>query len=300
MTQPATRKSFLIGVIVLIFANIGFSSKAVIIKLMYRYHIDTISVLAMRMLFSLPIFIIIALILFLRKDNVRLTFKEWLSISGLGILSYYISSWLDFTGLQFLSASVERLILFTYPTIVVLISAFFLQKKITNVQKIALLLTYLGVAIAFIAEKGLGEQKNIWLGSIYVFSCAITYAFYVVGTGELVHRFGSIKFSCYAMIAATMPIIIQCYAANRIDIFHFPKEVYFLSFFLVVIATVIPIFLIVEGIRIVGASNSSIIGFVGPVSTIFLAYIFLNENVSFLQLVGTAIVLVGVWLVSKG
>ena len=300
MTQPATRKSFLIGVIVLIFANIGFSSKAVIIKLMYRYHIDTISVLAMRMLFSLPIFIIIALILFLRKDNVRLTFKEWLSISGLGILSYYISSWLDFTGLQFLSASVERLILFTYPTIVVLISAFFLQKKITNVQKIALLLTYLGVAIAFIAEKGLGEQKNIWLGSFYVFSCAITYAFYVVGTGELVHRFGSIKFSCYAMIAATMPIIIQCYAANRIDIFHFPKEVYFLSFFLVVIATVIPIFLIVEGIRIVGASNSSIIGFVGPVSTIFLAYIFLNENVSFLQLVGTAIVLVGVWLVSKG
>ena len=300
MTQPATRKSFLIGVIVLIFANIGFSSKAVIIKLMYRYHIDTISVLAMRMLFSLPIFIIIALILFLRKDNVRLTFKEWLSISGLGILSYYISSWLDFTGLQFLSASVERLILFTYPTIVVLISAFFLHKKITNVQKIALLLTYLGVAVAFIAEKGLGEQKNIWLGSIYVFSCAITYAFYVVGTGELVHRFGSIKFSCYAMIAATMPIIIQCYAANRIDIFHFPKEVYFLSFFLVVIATVIPIFLIVEGIRIVGASNSSIIGFVGPVSTIFLAYIFLNENVSFLQLVGTAIVLVGVWLVSKG
>ncbi len=300
MTKNATRPSFLLGVIILIFANIGFSSKAVIIKLMYRYNLDTISVLAMRMLFSLPIFIIIALILFVRKDNVRLTLKEWLAISGLGILSYYISSWLDFTGLQFLSASVERLILFTYPTIVVLISAFFLGKKITIQQKIALLLTYIGVAIAFVAEKGLGEQKNIWLGSAYVFACAITYSFYVVGTGELVHRFGSIKFSCYAMIAATMPILIQCYAANKIDIFHFTKEVYFLSFFLVLIATIIPIFLIVEGIRIVGASNSSIIGFVGPMSTIFLGYIFLNENVSVLQLVGTAIVLAGVYLVSKG
>ena len=135
MNPKTTHKPLLLGVIILIFANIGFSSKAVIIKLAYRYHIDTISVLAMRMLFSLPVFIIIAIILFFRKDNVRLTFKEWLAISGLGILSYYISSWLDFTGLQYLSASVERLILFTYPTIVVLISFFFLGKKLLGFRR---------------------------------------------------------------------------------------------------------------------------------------------------------------------
>ena len=298
ITDPK-RAPFLWGVIILIFANIGFSSKAVIIKLAYRYHIDTASILAMRMLFSMPVFLIVALILFFRKDNTRLTLKQWGAISGLGILSYYISSWLDFTGLQYLSASVERLILFTYPTIVVLISAFFLGKKITSVQKWALVLTYVGVALAFVAEKGLGEQKNIWLGSAFVFGCAITYSFYVVGTGELVHRFGSVKFSCYAMLSATIPGVLHCYAVNGLDIFGFPREVYILMIWLVIVATIIPIFLIVEGIRIVGASNSSIIGFVGPVSTILLGYIFLGEKASIMQLIGTAIVLVGVYLVSR-
>lgn len=299
MIHSSSRNSFLSGVIILIFANIGFSSKAVIIKLAYRYHIDTISVLAMRMLFSLPFFIIVALILFFRKNNTRLTFKEWAAISGLGILSYYVSSWLDFTGLQYLSASVERLILFTYPTLVVLFSALLLKKKITGVQKQALILTYVGVVLAFIAEKGLGDQKNIYLGCAYLLTCATTYAFFVIGTGALVHRFGSVKFSCYAMLAATVPVLIHCYALNGLDVFRFPKEVYVLMIWLAIVATVIPIFLIVEGIRIVGASNSSIIGFVGPVSTIFLGYIFLDERVSWLQMLGTSIVLVGVYLVSK-
>jgi drug/metabolite transporter (DMT)-like permease len=295
---PAHQTRFLFGVLILVIANIGFSSKAVLIKLMYQYHIDTVSVISLRMLLSLPFFILTAVGLARRADNVKLTMDDWLKISGLGIISYYISSMLDFLGLQYLSASLERLILFTYPTMVLILSAIFLKKKITPPQYLALILTYIGIAIIFLFEKGLGEQKNLWLGASFIFICAFTYSIYVIGTGEMVRRIGSVKFSCYAMLAATVPVLIQSYVYNGMAIFHFPKEVYVLSVWLSIIATVIPIFLIVEGIRLVGASNSSIIGFSGPVSTIILGSIFLGEKITPIQLLGTAIVLAGVFLIS--
>ena len=296
--KKAHQTRFFIGVILLIFANIGFSSKAVLIKLMYQYHVDTVSVITLRMLLSVPFFILIAIWLTRREKNVKLTFQDWLKISGLGILSYYVSSMLDFLGLQYLTAALERLILFTYPTMVLILSAIFLKRKITPPHYFALILTYIGIALIFFFEKGLGAQKNLGLGSALIFTCAFTYSIYVIGTGEIVHRMGSVKFSCYAMLAATVPVLIQSGIYNGMDIFHFPKQVYVLSVWLAIIATIIPIFLIVEGIRLVGASNSSIIGFVGPVSTIVMGYIFLDETISPIQLLGTSIVLLGVFLIS--
>ena len=298
LQDVSARTRFLIGFMMLVIANMCFSTKAVIIKLMYQFHVDTFSVIALRMLFSLPIYVAVAVVLIKRKDNVRLTKKELLSVAGLGILSYYISSMLDFLGLQYISAGVERLILFTYPTIVLVISAVMFKKKITTPQYIAMILTYIGVAVAFVAEKGLGDQKNLILGVSLIFTCAITYAFFVVGTGELAKRFGSIKFTCYAVLAATVPALIQSYIHDGMNIFNFPSEVYTLSIWLSIIATVIPTFMIVEGIRLVGAGNSGIIGFVGPVWTIFLANWLLNEPITLLQLIGTAIVLAGVFLIS--
>jgi drug/metabolite transporter (DMT)-like permease len=292
------RTHFLLGILVLVIANVGFSTKAVIIKLMYQYHVPTQSVVAMRMLFSVPIFMGVALLMNQRKENVPLSKKDLIAISGLGILSYYVSSTLDFMGLRYVSAGVERLILFTYPTIVLVMSFFIYKKKITPPQYIAVFLTYVGVTIAFVAEKGLGQQTDMVKGGILIGMCAFTYALYVVLTGQMVHRVGTIKFSAYAMIAATVPSLIQSYVYDGLNIFNFPKEVYVLTAWMVIAATVIPIFLIVEGIRIVGASNSSIIGFVGPVATIGLASIFLNEKITSLQLLGTAIVLVGVFLIS--
>jgi drug/metabolite transporter (DMT)-like permease len=292
------RTRFLLGILILMVANIGFSAKAVIIKLMYQYHVSTQSVVALRMLFSVPIFMGVALFMNRREANIVLSKKELAAIGGLGILSYYVSSTLDFLGLQYVSAGVERLILFTYPTIVLVLSFFIYKEKITPPQYIAVFLTYIGVAIAFVAEKGLGHQPDMIKGGILIGTCAFTYALFVVLTGQLVHRVGSIKFSAYAMIAATVPSLIQSYIFDGLNIFSFPKEVYVLTAWMVIAATVIPIFLIVEGIRIVGASNSSIIGFVGPVATIGLASIFLNDKITGIQLLGTAIVLVGVFLIS--
>lgn len=297
MKSPSSSR-FLLGVGILVLANVGFSSKAVIIKLMYRYQVDTISVIALRMLISVPFYIVIAWWLNRRDHNVRLTLREWLSVSGLGILSYYVSSMLDFLGLQYVTAGVERLTLYLYPTIVLILSAVFFKRKITPPQYIALGLTYLGVIMAFVAESGIGEQKNALLGGALVFSAACTYSVYVVLTGEYVHKIGSAKFTCYAMIAATFPAMIQSAIHNRMDIFNYPTEVYSLAMWMVLAATVIPTFLIVEGIRLVGANNSGIIGAVGPVSMIGLAYIFLGEQISLMQLLGTAIVLAGVFLIT--
>jgi drug/metabolite transporter (DMT)-like permease len=298
LQNMSARTRYLLGVLILMIANMGFSTKAVIIKLMYQYHVDTFSVIALRMLLSAPVYIVVAIVLAGRKDNIPLTKKELLSVGGLGILSYYISSMLDFWGLQYISAGVERLILFTYPTMVLVISAVLFKKKIETPQYIAMILTYIGVAIAYVAEKGLGDQKNVVLGASLIFTCAITYSFFVVGTGELVKRLGSIKFTCYAMLAATIPALIQSGIHDGMNIFNFPTEVYSLSIWLAVVATVFPTFMIVEGIRLVGANNSGIIGFVGPVWTIFLANWLLGEPITLMQSVGTAIVLAGVFLIS--
>lgn len=292
-------QDYWIGVVMLLIANIGFSFKAITIKLLYRYQIDTISVIGLRMLFSLPIFVGVLLWLRTQKNDQSRSNSDILKISGLGILSYYVSSMLDFLGLQFISASIERLVLFTYPTLVVLISFLFLQKKIKRYQVFALLLTYIGVVIVFVAERGLGIQKDFFLGASLVFGCAITYSVYVVGTGEMVQRIGSIRFSAIAMVGATVPALIHNYFSNGMNLFQFSPDVYKLTVSLVVVSTVIPIFLIVEGIRRVGSTTSSLIGFIGPVSTIYFANIFLGEHVTFLQIVGTAIVIYGIFSVTR-
>lgn len=292
---------FLTGVLVLVVANICFSAKAVLVKLLYRHGVDVQSAIALRMLLALPFYAVVAWHLSRRSDNVPLSRREWLAVSGLGILNYYVSSMLDFMGLQYITASVERLILFTYPTIVLLLSALLFGQKITRTQVFALLLTYSGVVLAFASEQGLGVQKDLLRGGALVFGCAVTFAVCVVYTGVYVRRVGSAKFTSYAVMAATLPTAIQIGWHNGFDLCRFSGEVYVLGGLLAIVATVIPTFLLVEGIRVIGAGNSGIIGFVGPVATIALGYIFLDEPVGSLQLLGTAIVLAGVgWLSWQG
>ncbi len=300
LRNTSAKNSFLWGVIILIIANICFSAKAVIIKLLYREGVSTESVIALRMIIAMPFYLATAFWLGRREQNVRLSLRDWLAISGLGILSYYVSSMLDFMGLQYVTAGVERLILYTYPTIVLVLSAVLFRQKVTRTQVFALIITYIGVMIAFVAEKGFGDQRDLIKGGVLVFSCAITYSVYVVFTGQYARKVGSAKFTSYAVLAATVPAVIQSWWKEGLDIVHFSGTVYGLGIWLAIVATVIPTFLIVEGIRVVGANNSGIIGFAGPVSTILLAYIFLGDPVTPLQLLGTVVVLAGIGLLTWG
>jgi len=243
-------------------------------------------------------YILVAIILNKRKSNINLNGKNWFQLAILGVTGYYLASIFDFEGLQYVSAGIERIILFIYPTIVVLWSAIVFKRKITSIQYFALALTYIGLSIALYTDIQSGSQKDIIQGGFFIFISAITYAGYMVYGGELIPKLGSMKFTCYAMMFATLAIVVHFLIVHGFNIFSFPPEVYWLALLMGIFSTVIPTFMISEGINMVGSGNASIIAGIGPISTIVLAYVFLNESISFIQLLGTCIVLIGVLKVS--
>ncbi len=285
-----------------LFGSIMFSVKAVLVKLAYQYDIDTLSLLALRMSFSLPFFVGIAVYSTQKNKKlespVMLSNKDWGALAFLGILGYFAASYLDFLGLQYISASLERLILFCYPTIVLLLNVVIFKEKINRTQIIALLITYIGISIVFAEGLSISQQPNFILGGFLVFCCAITYAIYLVGSGRLLPRLGTLRFTSHAMIFACLAVIIQHGIMQQWQLFDFAPQVYLYAFLMAVLATVIPTLLISEGIRVIGASNASIIGSVGPISTIILAYIFLGERLGFWQWFGAIVVIGGVLLIS--
>lgn len=295
-----TRKQQLIAAALVFIGALCFSSKAVLVKLAYRYDVDSVSLLALRMLFSLPFFLLLAGWSARRRGN-RYEFpsgRAWLYLAVLGILGYYLASLLDFLGLQYIGASMERLILFIYPTVVVLILAVFFGQPITRDQYFALGLTYIGIALAFAQGLTLSGNTDFLLGSGLVFLAAVSFAAYLVGSGHLLPRYGTLQFTSYAMTAACIAILIHHGLSLRWQLFDFARPVYELSLLMALIATVLPAFLISEGIRLIGAGNAAIIGSVGPISTIVLAYLFLDERLGVWQWAGAALVITGVLLIS--
>lgn len=294
----AFRNSYVFAASLTVLGSILFSTKAVVIKLAYEYHIDSLSLLGLRMFFSLPFFV--ATLLFLGKGKKRepISKRDWWAMLGVGILGFYIASYADFIGLQYLSASLERMVLYSYPTLVLLLSAIFFRKKITRIQLLALVITYLGIAIIFSGKISAVGNKNPLLGAIFVFTAALTYAMYLVGSGQLLPRIGTRRFTAWSMIAAATVVLAHNAIANGLDLFQFPVEIYGLAFFMAIFATVLPTFMISEGIRIIGANNASIIGAIGPVSTILLAYLLLDERLFPIQWLGTFIVIGGVLVIT--
>lgn len=301
LAKTEQRRRILAALMVLVSA-ICFSGKAIMIKLAYRYSIDSVSLLTLRMLFSLPFFVLNAWIgnyrMHGQPDAKPLLWRDWIAIIALGFSGYYCASLLDFLGLQYITAGLERLILYLYPTMVLLMSAFFFQKKVTRNQFIALGLTYLGIAVALVDPSQLGGGKNLWLGISLIFFSGFTYAIYLVGSGAYVSRVGSMRYTSYAMIAATVAIVIHSAFLNQLQLWHYPAPVYWLVLIMAIFSTVLPTLMISEGIRIIGASNTSIIGSIGPVATISLGYLFLGETFGVWQMFGTLFVIIGVLWIS--
>lgn len=294
MLQKETR---LLGVVLAILGVVLFSAKAIMVKMAYAYDIDSVSLLLLRMLFSLPVYIVIAAFVKpQRAAEIKKTDYLWLVFFG--FVGYYLASYFDFLGLQYIKAGLERIVLFIYPTLVLLISRVFLKTKITKVQIIAILMTYFGVVTAFLGEFDL-SGNDLYLGVFLIFLSALTYAMYLVGSGWLIPKFGVLCFTSYAMIVSTICVSIHYVATRDIDVLSYPKEVYYLGVLMAILSTIIPSFLVSKAIKIVGSSNFSIIASIGPISTIVLAYVFLGENLTVYQVVGTVIVISGILLVSK-
>ncbi len=284
------------GVFIGIVGIVLFSAKAIMVKLAYQYDVSTIHLLLFRMLFSLPFYIAIALY-FKPKSPQNIHKLDYLWIVCFGFIGYYLASYFDFLGLKYIKAGLERIILFVYPTLVIIISKIFLKEKINSRQIIAILITYFGVVISFWGEIQIESDKTI-LGGTLIFLSALTYASYLVGSGWLIPKFGVILFTSYAMIVSSICVIIHYLLVDRENIFNYSYEVYALGFLMAIVSTLIPSFLVSLAIKKLGASNFSIIGSIGPISTIVLAFFILDERLSILQIIGAIIVIVGIAIVS--
>lgn len=274
---------------------IGFSVKAIMVKLAYGYHVDAITLLALRMAFAMPLFL--ALAIWSSNGATRLARQDWNAVILLGLFGFYLANTLDFFGLEFISAGLERLILFLYPTMVVVLSALFFGRRITRTEMLALALSYMGIALAF-AHDMASQQENIVLGSTLIFGSALAYAFYLMGSGRIIARIGAMRFAAYVMLVAGMANILQFVVTHPVSALKLPVRVYELSLAMAVVSTVLPTMLLAAGIRRIGAHSAALIGTVGPVTTIALAYVFLNEPISTMQILGSCLVLAGVLIVS--
>ncbi len=299
MTGKTLKNSKSIGILLAAAGVILFSSKAVWVKIAYNYEVDPLHLLFIRMAFALPVYLVIAIAYSWRKeDRNKLTRKQIGALILLGFGGYYLSSFLDFSGLQYITASLERLILFVYPTLVVLITAVVYHQRVPRRQIWAIIVTYLGIFLVFYEDAGLQEGPHKWLGPLLIFGCSFTYALYLVGSGQLIPKIGSVRFTSYVMIVSTAAVMLHTVIAGNMKGFHYSPDVYKLGVGLAVVATLLPSFMISEAIRRLGASSVAIIGSIGPVSTIILASVFLGERLNTLQWMGAAIVISGVVMVN--
>lgn len=302
MIRSVKRSYFAWGIAIALLGAVCFSTKAILVKLAYRdTGVDALPLLALRMIFSLPFFIVYAAVASGQKGNVKFTRKQWLSIALIGCLGYYISSLLDFIGLQFVSAGIERLILFIYPTLVLLINAWLYKTPVTKIQGIAVGISYAGLLMAFLGEAALLEShnKNFYIGSFAIFLCAITYALYIIGSGRLIPQVGAAKFNSYAMSFASIGVLLHYFISSGFSLPTFTASVYGYGLSMALLSTVIPSYLVVEGIKRIGTGNAAIVGSIGPVSTILQAYLFLHEPIFGWQIAGTACIVLGVLLISQ-
>ena len=297
-----TKSYFIGGVLICLLGAVCFSTKAIFVKLAYRdTGIEAVPLLALRMLFALPFFLISALFSSSQTGNKKFTIRQWMQVALIGCLGYYVSSLLDFLGLQYVSAGIERLILFIYPTMVLLISAVIFKVRISRSQWMAVAITYFGLLLAFLGEINFEGTHSVdfYLGAFLIFGCAITYALYIVGSGRIIPQVGAAKFNSYAMSFACLGVFLHYWLTSDQSLFDVPTMAYVYSACMAVLSTVIPSYLVTEGIKRIGSGNAAIVGSVGPVSTIIQANIFLYEPILALQIAGTALILIGVLIISR-
>jgi drug/metabolite transporter (DMT)-like permease len=260
--------------------------------------IDAISLLMLRMLFSVPFFVAVAWWNSRQEGGTPVSRRDWMWVVICGLLGYYASSWFDFIGLQFISAALERLILFLYPSFTAFINYFLFRQKLSRRQGWALLITYLGIGIAYYGELQIDYGKEgFFFGSLMIFICAITYAGYLAGSGRMIPKVGATRFNAYAMLAASGGIFLHYLVEKGIGGFDWTGEKVQFGVMLAIFATVLPSFFLTAGMKRIGSNNAAIISSIGPVSTIAQAYFFLGEPVHGPQILGTVLVVLGVTMI---
>lgn len=284
----------LVGAAFVLVSAIAFSAKAIFIKLAYAYSVDAVTLMALRMLIATPFFIVLAVLASQDKTTHTLNRRDWMSIVALGLAGMYFSQLFDFLGLEHVSASMERTILFLYPTFVVIITAVLARKAIGKREVIALALSYAGIILVAAHEISFDNSTDTFMGAGFVLISAMTYACYLVGSGPAIHKLGTQRFTGYTMVVSCIAVFTHFSVTHSISSLQLPMQVYVLGLAMAIVSTVLPMMLLNAGIKKIGGSKASLISSVGPVSTLLLAVIFLNEAITVKQIIGTGLVLAGV------
>ena len=290
-------KSNAYGASLALLAALGFSLKAIFVKLAYPYGVDAITLLALRMGFSLPVFLWVGLAH--QRAGASLAGGDWGRLFVLGCLGYYGASILDFWGLQFISAGLERLILFTYPTLTILIGVLFQGKPFSKREGVAVALCYIGIGFAFMHDLGQGDSRSVWIGGALVFGSSVSYALYLSGSAPMIARLGAMRFAALAMLMSTAVTLLHFAASQPLTAFIQPLPVYGWGLAMALFATVVPVFAQSAAIRSLGAGRTSLFGMVGPLLTIGFGWWLLDESISLAQMAGAALVLLGILMVSR-
>jgi len=296
--QLTKQKYQLTGIALVLCGTLLFSTKSIFIKQAYALGIDPVSLMFLRMSMSVPFYIIIYW--YYRGTAIPMSIKELCLVCTTGCIGYYLASYLDLTGLLYISASFERVILYLFPTIVLFLSVIFFKHKIKRFELLALALSYIGLMVIYFQDVST-QGDQVTLGAVLVFASAIAFAIFVIASGQLITRVGAIRFTSLSMISASIAITVH-YAISssqqKIGLYAFQTDVYFLAFILALFCTVLPSYLINFGIQRIGAAHSAIISTISPVFTIILAAIFLNETSTFIHVIGFAFVIGGIGILT--
>ena len=293
----ARPKQLTSGLLLAAAGSIAFSGKAIIVKLAYRYGVDPVTLIMLRMLFALPLFA--AMAWWASRGKQALSLRDWAGVAYLGVTGYYLSSYLDFLGLQYVTASLERLILYLNPTLVVALGWLMNRKPLRRTQLLGMAASYGGVLLVFGHEVGL-QGAHAMLGSGLVLASAFTYAVYLVYSGQFVQALGSLRLVGLATSVACGLVLLQFVLLRPVDlVWTLAPEVIWLSVLNAVMCTAVPVLLVMMAIERIGSAAAAQAGMVGPMSTILLGAWLLDEPLTLWVAAGTALVLAGIWLFGR-
>jgi drug/metabolite transporter (DMT)-like permease len=297
--KKSAQQRFATGLLLAIVGSIAFSGKAIIVKLAYRYGVDAVTLIMYRMLFALPIFAVMAW--WSSRGKAALTRNDWLGILGLGFTGYYLASYLDFAGLAYISAALERLILYLNPTLVLILGWLLYKKKMSARQIGAMALSYAGILLVFgheINVQAVNNSATVW-GALLVFGSAVSYAIYLSYSGEMVKRLGSLRLVGLATTVACLLCIAQFAVLRPLSAMVVAPQVLWLSLLNATLCTALPVLAVMMAIERIGAPLAAQTGMIGPMSTILMGVFILGEPLNAWIIAGTVLVLGGVYMVSR-
>jgi drug/metabolite transporter (DMT)-like permease len=283
-----------LGVVLVLLATTGFAGKTILTKLVYLYGVDPLTLMTVRMMIAGTFFFAILVAKVARGHwSLKLTKKQWVLVFVLGIGGYYLSSYLDFLGLYYVDANLGRMILFLYPTLVVVIDSFITRVPVSAPTKFALGLSYFGLFLMIAPNLG-QPQINFLLGAFYVFLSALVYAFYLVGVDRLFRGLSINLFVSLNVLAASIFVFGHFFIARPLSSLNLTPQAYLLIFVMASVSTVIPIYALSSGLALIGASRAATLSMVGPALTLFMGVFILDEKIIWIQIVGAILMIVGV------